>query len=428
MLRNIKILAALLFLNTTALAQTVSPPTCNISGGTITCPGGSLTPASGLPGGSNTQVQFNDNGVFGGSSLFTFNKTTGQIVNAQGTLTTSNPFTVTQTWNNSGVTFTGIQANITDTASAAGSLLVDIQKNSVSQFSIDKNGQSTAISSQIASAGLFTFSSRSRLASPVDGQITLFNNAQTGFTRLNWGPAVNTNASIKLNGTELQIRNGDDTGNANILANQIRVGSGTSLALLTGDAAEVLAQRNGTNAQSFRVYNTYTDASNYERGVFDWSTSANTLSIGTQAAGTGTARNVNFMRNGITTLQLATSGIFFAANFLAGTDNTYDIGASGGSRPRTGYFGTTVVVGSATLAGGSLQLAQAAAIPAGGSTSIGLRATSTTNFGVFFGSGAPTLSAAKGSLYLRSDGTTTNDRMYVNTDGGTTWTNVVTGG
>ena len=52
--------------------------------------------------------------------------------------------------------------------------------------------------------------------------------------------------------------------------------------------------------------------------------------------------------------------------------------------------------------------------------------SSTANLGVFFGSGAPTLSAAKGSLYLRTDGTTTNDRMYVNTNGSTTWTAVTT--
>jgi hypothetical protein len=33
-----------------------------------------------------------------------------------------------------------------------------------------------------------------------------------------------------------------------------------------------------------------------------------------------------------------------SSNFLAITDNTYDIGASGGTRPRTGYFATSVVV------------------------------------------------------------------------------------
>ena len=66
------------------------------------------------------------------------------------------------------------------------------------------------------------------------------------------------------------------------------------------------------------------------------------------------------------------------------------------------------------------------AIPAGGTAGFGYCATSTANFDVFFGSGAPSLSAAKGSLYLRSDGSGTNDRMYVNTNGTTTWTAVVT--
>ena len=66
------------------------------------------------------------------------------------------------------------------------------------------------------------------------------------------------------------------------------------------------------------------------------------------------------------------------------------------------------------------------AIPAGGTAGTGFVMSSTANFGVFFGSGAPSLSAAKGSLYLRSDGSATNDRMYVNTDGSTTWTAVTT--
>ena len=52
----------------------------------------------------------------------------------------------------------------------------------------------------------------------------------------------------------------------------------------------------------------------------------------------------------------------------------------------------------------------------------------TTNLGITFGSGVPTLNAQKGSLYLRTDGTGTNDRMYVNTNGAATWTAVVTVG
>lgn len=65
-------------------------------------------------------------------------------------------------------------------------------------------------------------------------------------------------------------------------------------------------------------------------------------------------------------------------------------------------------------------------IPAGGTAATGYRFSSTANFGIFFGSGAPSLSAAKGSLYLRSDGSTINDRAYINTNGSTTWTAIVT--
>lgn len=75
---------------------------------------------------------------------------------------------------------------------------------------------------------------------------------------------------------------------------------------------------------------------------------------------------------------------------------------------------------------GSAIIHGATAIPAGGTQGKGILISSTANFGIFFGSGAPTLSAAQGSLYLRSDGSSTSTRMYVNTNGSTTWTNVTT--
>lgn len=81
--------------------------------------------------------------------------------------------------------------------------------------------------------------------------------------------------------------------------------------------------------------------------------------------------------------------------------------------------GTLTVVGAATAL-------SATAIPAGGTAGSGLKISSTANFGVFFGSGAPSLAAAKGSLYLRSDGTGIADRVYVNTNGSTTWTAIAT--
>lgn len=68
----------------------------------------------------------------------------------------------------------------------------------------------------------------------------------------------------------------------------------------------------------------------------------------------------------------------------------------------------------------------ALAIPAGGTAATGLMFSSTANFGIFFGSGAPTLSAAKGSIYLRSDGSGTGDRIYVNSNGSTGWVAITT--
>jgi hypothetical protein len=75
---------------------------------------------------------------------------------------------------------------------------------------------------------------------------------------------------------------------------------------------------------------------------------------------------------------------------------------------------------------GSMLIESATAIPAGGTTGEGYKFSTTQNYGIFFGSGPPTLSAAKGSLYLRIDGTTTNDRAYINTNGSTAWTALTT--
>lgn len=65
---------------------------------------------------------------------------------------------------------------------------------------------------------------------------------------------------------------------------------------------------------------------------------------------------------------------------------------------------------------GTATIYNATAIPAGGTIGTGYKFSSTSNFGVFFGSGVPSLSAAQGSLYLRSDGSP----LY-NTDGATNW-------
>jgi hypothetical protein len=47
---------------------------------------------------------------------------------------------LTQTWDNNAVTFTGIRYNVTNTNSAAASLLMDLQVGGVSQFKVEKSG------------------------------------------------------------------------------------------------------------------------------------------------------------------------------------------------------------------------------------------------------------------------------------------------
>lgn len=67
--------------------------------------------------------------------------------------------------------------------------------------------------------------------------------------------------------------------------------SGTTDLCLRRDAANVLAQYNGTTAQAFRIYDSRTDGSNYERGGLRWS--SNVLDLFTESAGTGSAQAVS---------------------------------------------------------------------------------------------------------------------------------------
>lgn len=82
------------------------------------------------------------------------------------------------------------------------------------------------------------------------------------------------------------------------------------------------------------------------------------------------------------------------------------------------FGGTGVVFKKAPTAGAGT------ALTAGGATAINLGSTSGPN--LYVGSGVPTLSVPKGSLYLRSDGTSTSTRAYIATDAAGTWTAITT--
>lgn len=88
----------------------------------------------------------------------------------------------------------------------------------------------------------------------------------------------------------------------------------------------------------------------------------------------------------------------------------------------TGPVTATTVTAASVSATGNVT-ADSGTAPAAGGMSAFL-ASSTANLGIFVGSGAPSVTAAQGSLYLRTDGTTTNDRIYVR--GSSAWIAITT--
>jgi hypothetical protein len=378
------------------------------------------------------------------------------------TLTTSAPILdLAQTWNASGVTFTGLKANITDTASAAASLLIDLQVGGTSKCKVSKDGTLTVTNTVSAAGnGIFQSGTLTPYISNVAGTAVLqlndaaqtlaqrnAANAQTFCIYRSWTDASNY-SRLAINDNQIKSEvlgtgtltetvsrpildlaqtwndaavtftgikaNFTDTASATSLLIDLQVGgtskckvskdgtltvtntvsavgngifqSGTltpnisnvagTAVLQLNDAAQTLAQRNAANAQTFRVYGTWTDASNYERLSLSHVTGTGSV-IAAETAGTG------------------------------GDDLSIKLTPAGT---------------------GNVMVSPATAAPAGGSTAARLLFGTTAGFGVYYGSGAPSVSAAKGSLYLRSDGSGAADRAYINTDGGTTWTAIATVG
>ena len=133
---------------------------------------------------------------------------------------------------------------------------------------------------------------------------------------------------------------------------QIYMGASNDVQLVRDAAADILAMRRTTNAQAFRMYNTYTDASNYERVRFEWN--SNKFSISTQGLGTGTIRHIEIgTEGGTSNLYLRSNGqnrwriAANAGELLAETDNTHDIGATGANRPRNVFIAGNITIGDA---------------------------------------------------------------------------------
>ena len=210
-----------------------------------------------------------------------------------GTLTASAPvLNLAQTWNASGTTFTGLSLAITNTASASASAYLSFALDGTQAFSI-RRGETNANATIITcgGAGGLTWTARTRTGS---------------------GVGVNFSGIIGVGGS---LQFGTGTG-----------ASGGDVILIRDDAANTLAQRRDTNAQTFNIYNTFTSATNFERLRLAWA--SNVAIIGTEkGSGGGTARALEFQTDGTTRMTIASTG---AATFAGGLSSV-GINASGGS-------------------------------------------------------------------------------------------------
>jgi hypothetical protein len=162
------------------------------------------------------------------------------------------------------------------------------------------------------------------------GGVSQLNVSKAGFARGTGGFEIYTTSGIERatigqfltyfkGSTDYRIVVNDSGGTAGI---GLSSGSSTADVLLRRDAANTLAQRNGVNAQAFNLYNTYTDASNYERGFMRFV--SNVLQIGAEKLGTGTARALAFQTDGVTRMTIATNG---TATFSASINVSGEINA-----------------------------------------------------------------------------------------------------
>jgi hypothetical protein len=203
------------------------------------------------------------------------------------------------TWNTTG-TPTALKLNITKTASNASSMLMDLQVDGATLFGV------------VAS----------------DGDIIL---KPFATIRTNDGDNDNnlqsTGSGWRFNNqVEIVAGSGAHIVTSNVGAyswkSTTAVTSGSRDLSLYRDAGGILAQRSGTAAQEFRVYNTYTDASNLEYGGFKWN--ANVFEVGMAALGTGSNRDIEIKTPGVgkfIKLSVASDGVKLTAAAFASQGN-----------------------------------------------------------------------------------------------------------
>lgn len=264
--------------------------------------------------------------------------------------------------------------------SVTGQVTITTNRNNLAQLSIIDSGAGghAWTVGTVTAAGCFDFRDLTASGAPVrmtlnaSGQL-LVGDTTGSLPQLSFGAA--SSSGFRRSGNNIIAQVGisndflfSDTGLTTRSDFAFKFSSSTDatatadVILLRDAAAGVLALRNSTNAQTFRVYNTYTDASNFERAEVQWS--GNLFQVNTTAAGSGTARDIYIHSGG----NLFTGGLNgywrFDTNshfFPGSADNALDLGVVTTNRVRTAYIATSVVLQGPTGFVNGLTLSSAAA-------------------------------------------------------------------
>jgi hypothetical protein len=276
----------------TTTLQTVTP-TANR---TISFP--NATGTVGLVAGSSGQLVYNNAGANAGVPSSTVSST-GNITLSLNGATGVPPVAVTGTWFAGTTPQVLIQPSNVGTAGAWSASGTGIGVNAVTGFTgnlldLQVNGTSYfKVTSTVATnPNHVRLTTRSAFSNALGDGISTSN----GGLELGWNNAAG-----------MAVRGADEIRIAQTAVLGFGDLNGSPDATWARDAADTIAQRRGTNAQTFRVYNTFTSATNYERGKLEWA--SNVFRIGTEkGSGGGTARTVEVHTDSISRLALDTTG------------------------------------------------------------------------------------------------------------------------
>lgn len=151
-----------------------------------------------------------------------------------------------------------------------------------------------------------------------------------------------------------------------------------------------------------------------------WDMSGNDLVVGNVYVGASTPGASGTLLSGseITVLDGVTPGTVTASKAVV-VDSNKDISSFRNvTATGTTTLATTTMTGLATTRSATATPAAASAVAAITFGSDGV--------GIYWGTGSPdtALTAAKGSLYIATDGSSGSTRLFINTDGSTAWTNI----